>query len=81
VADGDALRAALDALIENAVKHTSASQASRVSSEAAGGMLLIRVADEGSGIPHEALGRIFGRFARADSARIRRLLCRGDRAA
>ncbi len=68
-ADGDALRAALDALLENAVKHTTTSQHIRLSSRAEPGGLLIEVADGGSGIPEEALDRIFERFARADRDR------------
>lgn len=71
-ADGDALRAALDALIENAVEHTSATQAITLSSEVVGDALVICVADEGAGIPADAIDRIFERFARADSARSRR---------
>jgi two-component system, OmpR family, sensor kinase len=65
--DGDALAAALDALIENAVKHTSRSQAICLSARVEGGdELVIEVADEGTGIPPEALDHIFERFARAD---------------
>jgi signal transduction histidine kinase len=33
--------------------------------------VLIEIEDEGSGVPPEALGRIFDRFARADAARTR----------
>ena len=68
-ADPDALDATLDALLENAVKHTGRSQLIGLSSRAEGGQLVIEVADGGSGIPEDALHRIFDRFARADSAR------------
>jgi signal transduction histidine kinase len=71
VADSDALCAALDALIENAVKHTTESQHIRMRSQAIGGWLSIEIADAGAGIPAEALDRIFERFARVDSARNR----------
>jgi len=71
VADPEALRNALDALLENAVKYTEPADAISLSSHAAGGELLIEVADEGCGLPPEALGVIFERFARADSARSR----------
>jgi signal transduction histidine kinase len=71
MADGDALRAALDALIENAVKHTTPSQEIRLTSRAAGDTLFVEVADEGSGIPDEALERIFARFGRVDPGRDR----------
>lgn len=69
--DGDALRAALDGLLENAVKYTTPSQKIELSSRAADGVLVIRIADEGTGIPPDALGKIFERFARVDGARSR----------
>jgi signal transduction histidine kinase len=73
VADGDALAAALDALLENAVKHTREVDTIRLRSRAIGGTLAIEVTDGGDGIPAEALDRIFERFGRADSARNREL--------
>lgn len=65
-ADPDALRAALDALLENAVEHTDTSAVIELRSRAAGGEVTIEVADEGSGISDQALGLIFHRFARGD---------------
>jgi signal transduction histidine kinase len=70
-ADPEALRIALDALIENAVKCTEPSDSITIGCRAVGGWLAIEVADEGVGIPPEALEHIFDRFARADSARSR----------
>jgi signal transduction histidine kinase len=70
-ADADALRCALDALLENAVKHTEPRDAIALRGFAAGGEVVIEVADEGCGVPQEALGRIFDRFARADPSRTR----------
>jgi signal transduction histidine kinase len=70
-ADADALRIALDALLENAVKYTEPADAITLSTRAAGAQLVIEVADEGPGLPPDALERIFDRFARADSARSR----------
>src|SRR4029450_3882267 len=70
-ADPEALRIALDALLENAVKYTDRPDAIELSAEARGGELVIEVTDEGPGVPAEALGRIFHRFARADAARSR----------
>jgi signal transduction histidine kinase len=70
-ADPDALRCALDALVENAVQHTIATDVIELSSRAADGSVSIEVRDEGSGMPADAAERIFGRFARADVARSR----------
>ena len=70
-ADAEALRNALDALLENAVKYTEPHDAIALRVYAAGGEIVIEVADEGCGVPPEALNRIFDRFARADGARTR----------
>ena len=70
-ADEEALRAALDALLENAVKYTEPRETIELRATGLGGELVIEVADSGCGIPQEALDRIFDRFARADDARTR----------
>jgi signal transduction histidine kinase len=70
-ADPEAVRNALDALLENAVKYTVAPDAIELRAKAGGGELAIAVADEGFEIPADALARIFDRFARADPARTR----------
>lgn len=70
--DPDRLRAALDALLENAVKFTqerNAIELRAVSDEPR--HIVIEVIDEGCGVRKEALTRIFDRFARADAARSR----------
>jgi signal transduction histidine kinase len=67
-ADPDALRIALDTLIENAVEHTGPDDVIEVSSHLDGNTAVVQVADSGSGIPAEALGDIFERFARHDNA-------------
>jgi signal transduction histidine kinase len=69
--DPEGLRAALDALLENAVKYTEVADAIEFSSRASAGNVVIEVADSGEGIPGEALAQIFERFARADAARTR----------
>ena len=69
--DTEAVRAAIDALIENAVKHTEEHQTIEVSAVALLGELMIEVADGGTGVPAEASDRIFDRFARGDDARTR----------
>jgi signal transduction histidine kinase len=71
LADPEALRIALDALLENAVKHTEERDAITLRGHALHDEFVIEVADEGSGIPEEAVDRVFDRFARADSARSR----------
>jgi signal transduction histidine kinase len=70
-ADPETLRNALDALLENAVKHTRVSDPIELSAGAAGGEIAISVSDQGCGIPQDAVDRIFERFARADPARTR----------
>ncbi|HEV8602984.1 MAG TPA: HAMP domain-containing sensor histidine kinase [Gaiellaceae bacterium] len=70
-ADPEALRIALDALLENAVKYTSGAEGIELRAQGRGRHLLIEVADEGRGVSPEALTRIFERFARADAARTR----------
>jgi signal transduction histidine kinase len=67
----DALRIALDALIENAVAHTEETDAIELRTRSDNGQVAIDVADEGRGIPREALDKIFERFARADPSRTR----------
>jgi signal transduction histidine kinase len=70
--DSDRLRAALDALLENAVKYTSDRDAIELRAHASGaGGIVVEVRDEGCGVPPDALERIFDRFARADAARTR----------
>jgi signal transduction histidine kinase len=70
-ADREALRTALDALIENAVKFTEPHESIELRARIDGGELALEVADAGSGVPPEALERIFERFGRADDARTR----------
>jgi two-component system, OmpR family, sensor kinase len=70
--DPDRLRAALDALLENAVKFTQEGNAIELRTTAGTpGQIAIEVVDEGCGVRPEALGRIFDRFGRADAARTR----------
>jgi signal transduction histidine kinase len=72
LADPEALRNALDALLENAVKYTDPGDAVELAAHADGtGGVVIEVSDTGIGIPPDALPRIFDRWTRADSARTR----------
>jgi signal transduction histidine kinase len=69
--DSGAIRVALDALLENAVRHTSPDGSIELRASADADEVVIEVADDGHGIPEEALSRIFERFGRADPARLR----------
>jgi signal transduction histidine kinase len=70
--DAERLRVALDALLENAVKYTEPPAAIELRAHRDGPTgIAIEVHDEGSGVPPQALARIFDRFARADPARTR----------
>jgi len=70
-ADAERLTVALDALIENAVKHTRERDTIEVSVRRRNGTATIGVRDTGTGIPAADLDRIFDRFARADPGRSR----------
>ena len=70
-ADPEGLRCALDALLENAVKYTEPGDAIELRSSRRSEGMVIEVADGGCGIPQDALGKIWDRFARADAARSR----------
>jgi signal transduction histidine kinase len=65
-ADVDRLALAIDALVENAVKHTQPNDWIELSVRRNHGVE-IEVADSGSGIPTQDLERIFERFASADT--------------
>ena len=70
-ADEEAVRTALDALLENAVKHTEPHETIELRARTAGRELVLEVVDGGHGVPPEAVDRIFDRFSRADDARNR----------
>jgi signal transduction histidine kinase len=72
LADSEALRNALDALLENAVKYTDPGDTVKLAAYGdGGGGVVVEVSDSGIGIPPDALPRIFDRWARADGARTR----------
>jgi signal transduction histidine kinase len=71
-ADQDRLAAALDAVIENAVKHTRSGGEIEVGLRRNGACAVISVRDSGPGIHPDDLDRIFVRFARGDQGRSRK---------
>jgi len=71
VGDADRLGLALDALVENAVKHTGPGDEIRLGASRQDGQVAIVVADSGTGMPAEHLDGIFERFARLDQSRTR----------
>jgi len=68
-ADSDRLALAIDALVENAVKHTRTSDWIELSVHRNQQVVEIRVADSGTGIPAEDLARITERFGRSEASR------------
>ena len=73
VGDADRLGLALDALVENAVKHTGPGEEIRLGARRQGDLVAIVVADSGAGMPVDQVEGIFERFARLDEARSRDL--------
>jgi len=71
-ADETWLRAALDALLENAVQYTDDRARIELSARGEEHFAVISVADEGLGIAAESLSHVFERFARSDASRSRR---------
>jgi two-component system OmpR family sensor kinase len=69
--DEDLLRQMVLNLLDNAVKYSPEGAEVRVGLEKQNGSYLIRVADNGSGIPADAQPYIFDRFYRVDKARAR----------
>jgi signal transduction histidine kinase len=69
--DPDALRCALDALLENAVKYSEQGDSIELRSRVVRDGVVIEIEDSGCGIADEALAHIWDRFSRADAARTR----------
>ena len=67
----EVLRRAVENVIRNAALHTPRSAELRVSLTAAKGQALLRVEDDGPGVPENALKEIFQPFARVQDARDR----------
>ena len=71
VGDRESLKRALGNLLDNAIRHSPSGGRVRVSAEANGAWVALRVGDEGTGIPLEHQQRVFDRFYRVDKARAR----------
>ncbi|UXY22495.1 HAMP domain-containing histidine kinase [Streptomyces cynarae] len=72
VGDEERLRQAVAHLLANARDHTPAGTTVAASVEASGERCVIRVRDDGPGIPPALLPTVFERFTRADASRSRR---------
>ncbi len=66
------LEQALVNLIDNAIKYSSAGNMVQIEAERVAGKVVIRVTDQGLGIPKEHVNRIFERFYRVDASRNRK---------
>jgi len=69
--DRERMTVAMDALLENAVRHTAEGGAIEIAARA-NGALRLEVADDGPGIPVEMQERVFDRFYRVERGRSRR---------
>jgi two-component system phosphate regulon sensor histidine kinase PhoR len=72
-ADLKNLTLAISNLVDNAIRHGREEGSIRVTGKSEDGAILLAVEDDGPGIPHEHLPRIFERFYRVDKARSRDL--------
>jgi len=70
-ADGELLVRALSNLLRNAIRHGGETGPVEIGASEEAGMVSIRVADSGPGVPEEELPKLFDAFYRLDSARTR----------
>jgi two-component system sensor histidine kinase ResE len=69
IGDGDRLAQVLMNLVDNALKFTPWHGEVTLAAENAGNEIQITVADSGTGVPKEALPRLFDRFYQVDASR------------
>jgi signal transduction histidine kinase len=67
--DGDRLAQVFTNLVDNAIKFTPPGGSVTINSSASDGVLIVKVSDNGTGIPPEDQQRIFERFYQADRSR------------
>ena len=70
-ADGERLRQVVINLLGNAIKFSDPGGSVKVKAESRNGKLLFQVADQGTGIPEEAMPHLFERFYRAEDKLVR----------
>ncbi len=63
------LRVVVENLVANAIRYAGPGSTCRVSVTNAGGVSVLAVSDDGTGVDSAELGRLFERFYRADTAR------------
>lgn len=68
-ADGHRIEMALEAMIENAVKHTDTGGRIRLGANGLTGSVVLTVEDDGAGVPVDERERVFLRFAKGRDAR------------
>lgn len=68
-ADPDRINQVLSNLVSNALRHTSQGGRIDLSAEMAGESVLLKISDNGAGIPADDLPHIFDRFYRGDKSR------------
>jgi len=71
--NGPLLEQALINLIDNAVKYSGPGSAVQVAAGMENGQVVVKVVDQGVGIPKEHLPRLFERFYRVDPSRSRKV--------
>ena len=68
-ANENLLRSSIENIVRNAMYYTSGKEPIHVSLTAAGGEAVLRIRDNGPGVPPEALEKVFNPFYRVDDSR------------
>ena len=70
LADGDRLAQVFTNLVDNALKFTPANGSISLAAKPVGAEMELSITDTGSGVPEDALPRLFDRFYRVDQSRV-----------